>query len=261
MMVESRNEIRSHFKSKFDELLGKEPALRNVIYDLLTEGSAYIIGGYVRDVLTEKESRDVDIVADIPSEKLKQIVNDNNCRCTFNRFGGVKLQLSHTEVDMWNINDNWAFRTELVKLNDNDKLDCIARGCFYNYDALVLNLPKFHYNIRYYNEFMKTGVLQTMQKQPIYKNLNPTVEANIIRSIYIRKIHSCTYSSDLKDYLLKKILELSLTYGDAIGRLLEIKQQYPKYNAITQEDIKDTLKLLYQESEPTLFDEELKRII
>lgn len=261
MISGNQSVTRQLFKSKFEELLKGEPALRNVIYDLLVEGSAYIIGGYVRDILADKESRDIDIVADIPPEKLVQIVNENNCKCTFNRLGGVKLQYSHTEVDIWNINDNWAFRTELVKLNDNDKLDCIARGCFYNYDALVLNLPKFHYNIRYYNEFMKTGVLQTMQKQSIYKNLNPTVEANIIRSIYIRKIYNCTYSSDLKDYLLKKIMELNLIYGDAIGRLLEIKQQYPKYNAVTVNDIKDTIKTLYQESELTLFDEELMKII
>jgi len=261
MIFENQIETRNHFKSKFESLLRGEPALRNVIYDLLVEGAVYIVGGYVRDILMGKDNRDVDIVADVSSEKLVQVIKDNHCIYTVNRLGGVKLQFAHTEVDIWNIHDNWAFRTELVKLNDNDKLDCLAKGCFYNYDALVLNLPKFHYNFRYYNEFLATGVLHTMQKQPIYKNLNPTVEANIIRAIYIKKIHNCTYSDDLKDYLLKKMLELNLVHGNAIERLLEVKQRYPKYSSITVNDIKNIFTQLCQELEPSLFDEELKKII
>ncbi len=150
MILGNQVVVRNLFQNKFHELLEELPSLRNVIYDLLAEGAAYIIGGFVRDTLNGKESRDVDIVADIPNEKLLSILNYNRCVFDVNRFGGMKLFFNNTEIDLWNIHDNWAFRTNLVKLNDNDKLDSLARGCFYNYDALVLNIPKFHYNIRYY---------------------------------------------------------------------------------------------------------------
>lgn len=255
--------VRNLFQNKFHELLKGESSLQNVIYDMLAEGAVYIIGGYVRDTLNGKESRDVDIVADIPQEKLLNILNDNRCVFDVNRFGGMKLFFSHTEVDLWNIHDNWAFRTKLVKLNENDKLDSLAKGCFYNYDALVLNIPKFHYNIRYYCEFLETGVLHTMQKQSIYKSRNPMAEANLIRAIYIKKNHQCAYSDELLDYFLKLLFELKLEYGDVVKRLMLVKEDYSKYNSITEQDIRETIVQLtdIKPIEPSLFDDELHRIL
>ena len=256
-------EVRNLFQNKFHELLGEESSLRNVIYDMLAEGAVYIIGGYVRDTLNGKESRDVDIVADIPAEKLSYILNDNKCEYDVNRFGGMKLLFSHTEVDIWNIHDNWAFRTNLVKINENDKLDSLAKGCFYNYDALVLNIPKFHYNIRYYKDFLESGVLDTMQKQSIYKSRNPMAEANMIRAIYIKKKFNCTYSEELCDYFLKIVLELKQEYGDAVKRLMVVKESYPKYNSIIEQDIRETIVQLTEvkTKDPSLFDDEIRRII
>ena len=263
MISDNQIIVRNLFQNKFYELLEEEPSLRNVIYDLLAEGAAYIIGGYVRDTLNGKESRDVDIVADISVEKLLCVLNDNKCVYEVNRFGGMKLFFCHTEVDLWNIHDNWAFRTKLVKLNENDKLDSLAKGCFYNYDALVLNIPKFHYNIRYYKEFLESGILDTMQKQSIYKSRNPMTEANILRAIYIKKNYNCTYSDNLCDYFLKEMLELKLEHGDTIKRLMAVKESYSKYDSITEQDIRETIVQLtkVKSIEPSLFDDELHRII
>lgn len=263
MILRDQVLVRNLLQNKFHELLEEETSLQNVINDLLDEGAAYIIGGFVRDTLNGKECRDVDIVADIPQEKLLNILNDNRCVFDVNRFGGMKLFFNHTEVDLWNINDNWAFRTKLVKLNENDKLDSLAKGCFYNYDALVLYIPQFHYNIRYYCNFLETGVLHTMQKQSIYKSRNPMAEANLIRAIYIKKNHQCAYSDELCDYFLKLLFELKLEYGDVVKRLMMVKETYSKYNSITEKDIKETIVQLTEikPKEPSLFDDELHGII
>ena len=145
--------IHEDLRDRFHSLLDSEPILRGIIFDVLLKGRAYIVGGFVRDVINDRENRDLDIIIDIPPKELKGILENYNCEECINRLGGAKLKLQNVEVDVWSIDNNWAFANNLVKLNDNDKLNSIAKGCFYNYDALVVSVPKFMYNIRYYNEF------------------------------------------------------------------------------------------------------------
>ena len=173
-------------------------------------------------------------------------------------MGGVKLKFQHIEVDIWSIHDNWAFANALVKLNDNDKLLSIAKGCFFNYDALVVSVPKFMYNIRYYNEFVTNNELDIIQKQSIYQSKNPTVEANIIRAIYIKKNYGIHFSNNLREYMYKEMLSLQDKYGNALQKLMSVKEQYPKYHLISEKDIKETLKELYTGPSLSLFDENEK---
>lgn len=110
-----------------------------------------------------------------------------------NRYGGIKIKLNSLEIDIWTIENNWAFKNNLVKLNDNDKLNSIAKGCFYNFDALVINLYTYDFNLRYFNDCIEKKELNILQEHPIYKNLNPSVEANIIRAIHLSKNYNLDF--------------------------------------------------------------------
>lgn len=258
-MIKDINQIiHEDLKYRLDGLLNCEQTFRFILYDVLSIGGAYIIGGFVRDVINDKDSRDLDVIVDIQPEELKRIV-DNYCGNGYgNRMGGVKLKFQHVEVDIWSIKDNWAFANNLVKLNDKDKLLSIAKGCFFNYDALVVSIPKFMYNIRFYNEFVTNNELDIIQKQSIYQSKNPTVEANIIRAIFIKKNFGVRFSNNLHDYLYKEILSLQDKYGDALQRLMNVKEQYPKYQLISENDIKETMKELYISPSFSLFEENEK---
>lgn len=252
-MKDTNQIIQEVLQRKFKTLLYEELNLKSVLFQILTEGTAYIIGGYVRDVIENKENRDLDIVVDIPNERLRNIVESENCEKRYNRMGGAKLILKNINVDIWSFDNNWAFKNGLVKLNEKEKLNSLAKGCFYNYDALVVNVSNFSYNIRYYEKFVEKKELDILQKRAIYKNLNPTLEANILRAISLKKNFGISYTDNLKDYIYRKMLSLNDIYGDVTERLLHVKKAYHKYELINREDIIHTFEKLRGEYPQTLF--------
>lgn len=253
-MRDANQIIHKNLKDKFRTLLNEEANLRSVLFQILIEGTAYLIGGYVRDVFEGKESRDLDIVVDIPHERLRDIVEEENCQKQFNRLGGAKLLLKNINVDIWSFDNNWAFKNELVKRNEKEKLHSLAKGCFYNYDALVVNVSDFSYNVRYYETFTEKKELDILQKRTIYKNLNPTQEANILRAIFLKKKYGVSYTEHLKYYIYLKMQSLSDVYGESIERLMAVKEKYPKYGMVNREDIVNTFEELKMDLPQTLFD-------
>ena len=253
-MRDTNRLIHENLQVRFRALLEDERSLRNILYQILAEGTAYIIGGYVRDVFEGNESRDLDIVVDIKKERLIDIVDSDPCYKQFNRFGGAKLKLPSIDVDIWSFDNNWAFKNKLVRLNENEKLNSLAKGCFYNFDALVVNVSKFTYSTKYYEAFLDDEKLDILQKRSIYKNLNPTLEANILRAIYIQKKYKVMFTAHLKDYIFKKMLSLNDVYGDVLHRLLAVREAYPKYASVTSEDIVNSYEELKNEMPQSLFD-------
>ena len=252
-MRDTNRLIHEELQAKFRALLDEEWSLRNILYQILAEGTAYLIGGYVRDVFEGVESRDLDVVVDIKKERLKGIIESDSCVKQFNRFGGAKLKLTNIDVDIWSFDNNWAFKNKLVKLNENGKLNSLAKGCFYNYDALVVNVSKFSYNTRFYETFLEERKLDILQKRAVYKNLNPTQEANILRAIFIKKKHGVTFTSHLKEYIYQKMLSLNDVYGNVVDRLVLVRETYPKYLSVSAEDIIKTYEELKKEMSQPLF--------
>lgn len=206
-------------------------------YELFMFGSAYVVGGYFRDFLLNKSSRDVDIITDISNDQLIALLSNSNVNFKINRYDGIKISLNQIEIDIWTIDNNWAFKNNLVKLNENDILNSIAKGCFYNFDSLAINLHTFNYNIRYFSECITKKELNILQENSVYKNLNPSIEANILRAIYLSKIHNLKYSLNTIDYLYSKIGFLTHKFNNPLERIITVREQYPKYSIIKENDI------------------------
>ncbi|SFC66083.1 Poly A polymerase head domain-containing protein [Flagellimonas taeanensis] len=244
------NDIKSKFKLHFNSELQKNPEFKYLLYNIFVYGSAYIVGGYFRDFLNSKESRDLDIIIDLENSKLLEIINESKCKYTINRHKGIKLQFKNLVVDMWSIEHNWAFKNELVKLSDKDKLNSIAKGCFYNFDSLVINLHSFNLNIQNYLSYLENKKLDILLKSPIYKNLNPTTEANILRAFYLKKTDKIQFSSNTKKYLIDKIGQLRDNGFNPIEALKQTQLKYPKYQAYLDEnDLETMIKHLYSTNE------------
>lgn len=144
-------DIKKDFRTYFLMQMGRRN-LMPLFHEIFIYGAAYIVGGYFRDFLNNMPSRDLDIIVDIDNKTLVEIITNSKIDYRENRHGGVKLTTPSLEIDIWCIENNWAFKNHLVRLNDTDKLHSIAKGCFYNYDALVINLNNFSYNLRYYRD-------------------------------------------------------------------------------------------------------------
>jgi hypothetical protein len=236
---------------KFLALFIKEPILKKVIYDIFQYGTAYVVGGYFRDFLNNKDSRDVDIIVDIKDIKLIDIIQRTGCKYYQNRHKGIKLDLGGITVDLWSLENNWAFKNGLVKLNDNDKLKSIAKGCFFNYDALVINLKDYKYNAEFYLDFQNNGILDILQKTNRYKNLNPTPEANIVRAFYIKEKYNIKFSENLIKYIVLKTIALTDRYKDGLLRILNVKENYEKYQDLDNVKLIRDIIFLVDESKKT----------
>ena len=176
-MLSNANDIKFDFKTKFQELLKNDSGISHLFYEIFIEGTAYIVGGFFRDFLINQTSRDLDVIVEINHDKLIKIVESLNVSFVINRHNGIKIFFKKITVDIWSIENNWAFKNELVKLNEEDKLLSIAKGCFFNYDAVVINLHNYSYTTKFYTDFQKNNQLDILQRSPKYKNLNPTAVA------------------------------------------------------------------------------------
>lgn len=237
-MYQENIDIKKEFYNHFYNHMTIEKFMP-FFYEIFVYGTAYVVGGYFRDFINKKQSRDIDIIVDIKNELLIEIIKNYNLNYKINRHGGIKLIHNNLEIDIWNLENNWAFKNNLVKLNEDDKLNSIAKGCFYNYDALVINLHNFSYNLRFYKEFLESKRLNILQERTIYKSLNPTTEANILRAFFLKDLFNITYTENTFNYLTKKIGALEDKYeDDFLNKLLDVKFNYPKYNNLTSEKIK-----------------------
>jgi Poly A polymerase head domain len=256
MIQIGEHKLRKEFQEYFIQKMKQEDFIC-FFYDVFTFGTAYIVGGFFRDFINNKPSRDVDIIVDLKNEQLIEILKELNFDYSVNRHGGIKIKLHSIEADVWSIENNWAFRNKLVKLNEDDKLNSIAKGCFYNYDSLVINLNSFNYNLRHYKEFLETQKLNILQERTIYKHLNLSIEANILRAFYVKHIYKISYTTNTESYLNSKLGHLWDKYGDPIGRLLKIKETYTKYNILDKKLIEYYIKELksnISSSSPSLFE-------
>jgi predicted nucleotidyltransferase len=248
--VLENNEIKLRFKKKINEVLELETSLKFLLYEIFVFGSAYIIGGFLRDLINGKESRDIDILVDLNHNKLIEIISESKINYEINRHNGIKLIFNSFEVDMWSIDNNWAFKNKLVKLNEKDKLKSIAKGCFYNYDSLVINLHTQNFNIQYYKDFSINSSLDILQKSSKYKNLNPTIEANILRAFYLKKLFKISYTNNTKKYLISKIGNFKDKNKNILEVLINTKHKYPKYDIIlNEEEIKLYIDELIRDAE------------
>ncbi len=240
-MYQEYFDIKKEFYNHFHNQMTDENIMP-FFYEIFVYGTAYIVGGYFRDFINKKKSRDIDIIVDIKNELLIEIIENYKFNYQINRHGGIKLIHKNIEIDIWNLENNWAFKNNLVRLNEEDKLNSIAKGCFYNFDALVINLHNFSYSLRFYNEFIESKKLNILQERAIYKNLNPTTEANILRAFFLKDNYNISFTDNTFYYLSKKIGFLQDKYEENyFNRLLEVKVNYPKYNSLTAEKLEKYL--------------------
>ena len=237
-MYQEYFDIKKEFYNHFHNQMTSENMMP-FFYEIFVHGTAYVVGGYFRDFINKKKSRDIDIIVDIKNNLLIETIENYKFNYKVNRHGGIKLTHNNIEIDIWNIDNNWAFKNNLVKLNEEDKLNSIAKGCFYNYDALVINLHNFSYSLRFYNEFIENKKLNILQERSLYKNLNPTTEANILRAFFLKDNFNIAFSENTFYYLSSKIGSLKDKFGDHyFNRLIEVKNNYPKYESLTSEKLK-----------------------
>lgn len=231
------NLFKKQFASKLYETLDEHNSLKTFLYDLIiNQGIIYVVGGYLRDILLDQKSRDIDLLVNIKHDLLISILSKSNLDFSINRFNGIKINLPNFEADIWSIDHNWAFEQNLVLKNGDNLLESIANGSFYNYDSLVINVHNLNLNVKNFNELVVTNELDIIQKRSIYQVKNPTIEGNILRAFYIKKRFGVNFSRNCEKYLNQRINYLGDKYDSSINHLLKFIERYPKYKSSLSKD-------------------------
>jgi hypothetical protein len=83
--------------------------------------------------------------------------------------------------------------------------------------------------------------------------MNPTLEANILRAILVKKKYGVVFTNHLKEYIYQKMLSLNDLYGNAVDRLLTVRAKYPKYVSVSEQDVVSTYEELKRDMYQPLF--------
>ena len=245
--------FKKEFDSRFKQTVLDNPKLEILCHQLFKIGTAYVVGGFLRDIALGQESRDMDIIANLPFDDLSDILERLNIIYKVNRLKGIKIKFETVEVDIWSIENNWAFEQNVVSRNDDRILESIGNGCFYNYDALVINIQTHNINIRHFNEMIISNTLDIIQKDKRYKIRNPTIEANILRAFFLHEKFGLLYSKNCQSYLSSRIGYLKDQFGSPKDRLMQVLLKYPKYQGFLSGDtVRYNISRIYDDSNSLL---------
>jgi len=181
----------------------------------------------------------MDLMVEIDVTSLLGLLNKSGLDYQVNRMGGIKILLGDFNVDMWTVDNNWAFKRNVVKRNDLYMVERIAGGCFYNYDSLVIHVNKTKYlSVSNYNDCVKTNTLDILRKGDSYIKTNPTVEANILRAYFLKKRFGLQYSEKCVRYIASSLSLLKSLHQDVYNHLEIYREKYIKYReTLNKEDI------------------------
>lgn len=213
--------------------LASRPQL-NEFYDSIAQiGYLYLIGGILREYRDYGDIinlRDIDMIIDVHDEhKWKKLLQTYKMKT--NRFGGQKIQIDEIEVDVWRIENTWAYREKRVIAAD--RVSSLPKTVFLNIDGIVYDCNCNVWMDEEYDNAMKTRVLDVVLED------NPQIELNLLRAMVLRKRYNMVYSQRLKETFRKKLLpkiehdklekhlqkEQIRRYGEEILSATEIREE------------------------------------
>lgn len=179
------------FKSHMEMTLDK--GVFELIHKLSETTQVYIFSGIIRNFFLKiKDNRDVDIFIDgiIDIEPLIKIYNFRR-----NSFGGYKITIENTNVDLWFLKDTWTL-SKLQSVLDLELAKYIPNTAFFNFSSIMFsfNEAKFYYT-KYFASF-----LQNKKINFVYEP-NANYALCVVNSLYYSDKFKLPLADKLKNHL------------------------------------------------------------
>lgn len=180
------------------EYLERRPPALELFRRLTSAGHVYLIGGVLREYIDHQcieNLRDVDIIIDVQNTDLwSSILRDYSF--STNRFGGNKLICSGLLLDVWPIEETWAFRSGIIQCPPGDYVKNLPLTVFLNIDSIIYDWDKELWLDSIYRKAMETRVLDIVLSD------NPQLLLNIVRAIVLKKRYQMSFSDQLQKAVL-----------------------------------------------------------
>ena len=235
--------MNSHLKNAIIEKFRCDDSAYAFLNNIMTDAIVYLFGGAIRDFLDGnlEFSRDVDFVIEANSTNSLDIENylKEFTKITYkkNRYDGYKIIFNkHLTVDIWNLSDTWAFKTnKLIPSATN-----LMKSVYLNVDALVysLNSDSFLDNCDItYSDIIKNHLLDIVFEETPFEDLN------LLRALVLKKKYSLELSSKLSRRLMHYIENEKTSVIDNFMNL-----QIAHYNQVILDQMELSRMLYYLET-------------
>lgn len=226
-------------KSIYNHLKKCPPAFE-VFKKLEQFGNLYLIGGVLREYKDHKyiqELRDIDIVVDAEDKKsCKEMLGTYNPRK--NSFGGYKIDCKGLIVDIWFLDETWAYREGIVECPREQYGERLTDTVFLNIDGIAYDWNKEIWKEEKYDEAMRSEEIDIVLGQ------NPQIKLNIIRAMVLRRRYNFSFSERLKTVIRRQV-ESS---NNLKQELYQIQIERYKKDILSMKEIEKELTFLFEES-------------
>lgn len=185
------DEAQMKFKSHLETALDKS------VFKLLTNLSithkVYIFSGIIRNYFLKKtDFRDVDVFIDGEND-IENLIKYFQYRK--NSFGGYKITINNTNIDLWFLHDTWALNnSQGVMAFELEKY--IPTTAFFNFSSIIFsfNENKFYYTI-YFQRFLRDRKIDLVFKP------NANNALCVVNSFYYSDKFKLKLGEELKKHL------------------------------------------------------------
>lgn len=210
-----------------------ESGVISMIYELEKYSDVYFFSGVIRDFFLNKNKiRDIDIVL---SRKcpIEEIFADSVI--SKNSFGGYKIITTSITIDIWYLNESWAFKHQRTLDFELEKQ--IASTAFFNFSAVIFDLKNKNFNhtihfLRFLRDKEIDIVFQPNQntKLCVVNTLYYADKFNLKISSKLKKYLTQIYRGDLSEFSNVQIKHFGkVLYSDATikNRICEFEEKRP----------------------------------
>lgn len=186
-------------KKRIGRFLNSKKFERDEVFDLMELsqklGRVAIFGGMLRDLCIGGNrffDSDVDLVFEQHDKgNLETLLKEY--RYKLNAFGGYRIQLKKWHVDIWNIENTWAFKNNIVKM---DGFKSLTETTFFNWDAIV-------YEVDSGDIHSAENYLMNLHERYLDINLieNPNALGSMVRALRMMIKLNAKLSPSLCDYV------------------------------------------------------------
>lgn len=175
--------------------LYKNRLYKDIYLNLLNKYETCLIGGAIRDFCFDSQPKDLDFVINIPDKELLRCISKYNYKV--NKFGGYKIVIDQFYLDIWSIDNHWAFKNQIL----SKKIENLEYTTFYNFDSLVFNLSENKLYAECFLDAYNSRTLDiTLDKKYLHKN--PGKISNVYKACKLADDWNLNFSPTTLEYLV-----------------------------------------------------------
>lgn len=175
----------------------ENPCVLKFLEELSRLTRVFVFSGVIRNYfIGEKSNRDIDIIIESNVSFLHLLTG---ATIQENSFGGFKIQYSNSSIDIWHLENTWAFKNDHIEVFKFALDSKVPGTAFFNFSSVIysFNENKFHYT----EHFLK--FLKDLEIDFVY-NKNPNLKLCVLNTIY----YSDKYHLKISDRLKKFVVEI-----------------------------------------------------